>query len=32
MQGDVCHELVQDIPYLEYFLNEVLRMYPPIIL
>jgi len=29
--GDVCHELVQDIPYLEYFLNEVLRMYPPIL-
>merc|ERR1740128_1483743 len=26
--GDVCHEMIQDIPYLDQFMNEVMRMYP----
>jgi len=28
--GDVCHELIQDLPYLDQFMNEVLRMHPPL--
>ena len=30
MQGDVCHELIQDLPYVEQFMNEVLRMHSPV--
>ena len=30
MQGDICHELIQDLPYVEQFMNEVLRMHPPV--
>jgi len=26
--GDVCHEMIQDIPYLDQVMNEVMRMYP----
>lgn len=29
--GDVCHEMIQDMPYLENFINEVFRMHPPAI-
>jgi len=25
---DICHEMIQDIPYLDQFMNEVMRMYP----
>jgi len=28
--GDVCHELIQDVPYVDQFMNEVLRMHPPV--
>jgi len=28
--GDICHELIQDLPYVEQFMNEVLRMHPPV--
>ena len=27
-QGEVCHEMVLDFPYLDQFIREVLRMYP----
>ena len=27
-QEDICHEMIQDIPYLDQFMNEVMRMYP----
>lgn len=27
-QEDVCHEMVQDMPYLEQIIQEVLRFYP----
>lgn len=27
--GEVCHEMVQDVPYLEQFISEVLRMLSP---
>nr|CAH0100563.1 unnamed protein product [Daphnia galeata] len=29
--GDVCHETVQDMPYLEQIIQEVLRFYPPVL-
>jgi len=28
--GDVCHEMILDLPYLDHFVNEVLRMYSPV--
>jgi len=28
--GDICHEMLLDIPYLDHFINEVLRMYAPV--
>jgi len=28
--GDICHEMLLDIPYLDHFINEVLRMYSPV--
>lgn len=27
--GRICHEMINDFPYLDQFINEVLRMYPP---
>ena len=29
IKGEVCHEMVQDVPYLEQFISEVLRMLSP---
>jgi len=26
--GGVCHEMLQDLPYLDHFINEVLRLFP----
>jgi len=28
--GDVSHEMIQEMPYVDHFINEVLRMYAPI--
>lgn len=28
--GDVCHEMLNELPYLDQFINEVLRMHPPV--
>jgi len=28
--GDVCHEMLSDLPYLDQFINEILRMYSPV--
>lgn len=28
--GDICHEMLADLPYLDHVVNEVLRMHPPI--
>lgn len=30
IQEDVCREMIQDIPYVDQFMNEVLRMHPPV--
>jgi len=27
--GDICHEMVNDIPYLDQYINEVMRFYTP---
>ncbi|XP_032791001.2 cytochrome P450 3A14 [Daphnia magna] len=29
--GEVCHDMVQDLPYLEMVIQEVLRFYPPLL-
>ena len=29
LKGEVSHEMVQDMPYVDQFINEILRMYPP---
>jgi cytochrome P450 len=28
--GDVCHEMIADLPYVDHIVNEVLRMNPPV--
>jgi len=28
--GGVCHELLEDVPYLDHVMHEVLRMHPPV--
>jgi len=28
--GEVCHEMILDMPYLDHFINEILRLYPPV--
>jgi len=28
--GGVCHELLEDVPYLDHIMHEVLRMHPPV--
>lgn len=28
LQGEVCHDMVKDLPYMDQVINEVMRLYP----
>ena len=28
IQDEICHDMIQEIPYLEYVMNESMRMHP----